>query len=205
MLNFITNIAIPVALIMMVVFFLTSFFFDLLLRGFHPFIPSRPWVVAQIMAELKLPPHISKIYGFSSGRSGFLRALEKKYPNAELVGFETKFFPFLVARVQLMLRRTRIKVRWSKIHHIDVRGVDFIYCHLYPDDMKDLGRKLKFEARRGTQIVSTGFHIPHLPFYKEVDLPDQKGRLDFLSKNQNFFQSKHTKHRKQKKAYFYEI
>lgn len=205
MLEFFTNLVLPIAGFLLITFFVTSFSFDLLLRGFVPFIPSRPWVVQQIMTELKIPKGVSKIYGLSCGRSGFFHALEKKYPNAELIGFETKLFPYLVARVQLMIRRTKIKVYFTKMHHIDVSSVDFIYCHLYPDDMKDLGQKLRFEGKRGMQVVSTGFNIPHLPFYKEIELPDQKGKFDFLSKNQNLFQSKNTKYKKLKKAYFYEI
>ena len=186
-------------------YFLVTFIFDLLLRGFVPFIPSRPWVVEQILYEMDINKPEPIMVALSSGRSGFFHALEKKYPNARLIGVETDLFPFIVSKVQSWIRRTRIKVIKSSIHHVDVKKADFIYSHLYPDKMQGLSAKFKFECRPGTVIVSTGFNIPYLEPKKVVDLPDRKGRLDFLSKNQNLFQRKSRLFKKEKKAYFYEI
>ena len=186
-------------------YFLVIFIFDILLRGFVPFITSRPWVVEQIMEELSIPQKNPNMIALSSGRSGVFRTLEKKYPGGEMTGVETDLFPYLVSKIQAALRRTRIKVIKSEIHRVDVRQADLIYSHLYPDKLPGLGAKLKFECRPGTQIISTGFNIPHLEPKKVVDLPDRKGRLDWLSKNQNLFQRKSRKYKKEKKAYFYEI
>lgn len=187
-------------------YFVVVFIFDLLLRGFHPFIPSRPWVVEQLMAEIELRENRAlNILAFSSGRSGFFYSLEKKYPKAKLVAYEHSFFPFLVAKVQSFIRQTDIKVKKSMVHRVDVSDVDFIYCHLNPDQMRDLGKKFKFECRQGTKIVSTGFNIPFLEPAKIIELPDKVGRFNFLSKNQKLFQSKSKKFKKEDKAYFYEI
>lgn len=183
----------------------TTLLFDMLLRGFTPFISSRPWVVDQLLDEIKIKKEDALIYALSCGRSGFFHSLEKKYPNATLVGYETDVFPFLVAKMQNLIRRTRIKVRYSKIHHIDFKNVDFVYNHMYPDKMVGLGKKIKFESRSGTQVLSTGFNIKDLEPYKTVLLPDRKGRWDFFSKNQKMFQKKASKFKKEKKAFFYEI
>jgi hypothetical protein len=91
------------------------------------------------------------------------------------------------------------------VYRVDVKDFDLIYCHLNPDELRDLGSKFKFECRPGTIIISTGFNIPYLNPSKVVPLEDRKGRLDFLSKNQKLFQSKAKKYKKEKKAYFYEI
>jgi len=194
----IVSIAIPI-------YFITIFVFDLLLRGFVPFIPSRPWVIDEIMSELELGNRNKKIIALSTGRSGFMHALEKKYPDAKIIGIEPSFFPFLVSRLQIFLRRTKISVYFKKIHHVDVSDADFVYSHLYPDKMEGLGEKLKFECKSGTKVVSTGFNIVHLKPYKIVELEDRKGRLDFLSKNQNLFQRRSKAYKKEKKAFFYEI
>jgi len=103
-------------------YFITVFIFDLLLRGFAPFIPSRPWVVDEILSELEIPQAQPKMLAFSCGRSGFFRALEKKYPEAELLGVEFSLFPYLVAKVQSLLRRTRIKIVKKSIHRVEVVG-----------------------------------------------------------------------------------
>jgi len=187
------------------IYFITIFIFDLLLRGFAPFIPSRPWVIDEIMNELDLGNRNKKFIAFSTGRSGFMHALEKKYPEAEFIAIEPSFFPFIVSRLQILLRKTKIKVYFKKIHHVDVSDADFIYSHLYPDRMEGLGPKLKFECKSGAKVVSTGFNIVHLKPYKIVELPDRKGKLDFLSKNQNLFQKRSKKYKKEKKAFFYEI
>ncbi len=186
-------------------YFFTVFVFDLLLRGFAPFIPSRPWVVEQLMAEIDLKKENPTFLAFSSGRSGFFYALSKRYPHSIMVGIEPSFFPYLVAKVQGYLRFRRLVIYRQKIHRVDVSQADFIYSHLYPKKLRGLGKKLKFECQPGTIIVSTGFNIPYLEPFKIVDLPDRKGRLDWLSKNQELFQSKRKRFKKEKKAYFYEI
>lgn len=187
------------------VYFLSKFLFDILLRGFSPFIQSRPWVVEQIMAELEIKQQNPKFLALSSGRSGFFNVLAKKYPTAELTGIEPYFFSYIVAVTQLFIKRSHIKIIHQAIHHVNYKEADLVYCHLEPDQMKDLGAKLKFECKSGAQIISTGYNIVGLKPVKVIDLPDRKGRLDWLSKNQKLFQSKHKQHKKEKKAYFYEV
>ncbi|OGF28209.1 hypothetical protein A2303_00275 [Candidatus Falkowbacteria bacterium RIFOXYB2_FULL_47_14] len=187
-------------------YFFVNFVFDLLLRGFSPFLPSRPWVTDQILSELKLPEDNPVIIALSSGRSGFFHALEKKYQKrVTLIGVEMKIFPYIVAKVQSWIRLSGIKVIKSPIHRVNVKEARLIYCHLYPPDMAGLGKKFKFECRPGTVIVSTGFNIPFLTPKKTIDLPDRKGRFDIFSRNQNLFQRKNRKFKKEKRAYFYEI
>jgi len=196
---------IAIGIIAVVALVLTKLIFDLLLRGFTPFISSRPWVVDQLLDEIKFKKEAPIIYALSCGRSGFFHALERKYPKAILVGFETDIFPFVVAKIQTLIRRTKIKIRYSKIHRIAFKEADLVYNHLYPDKMVGLGRKLKFECKPGAQILSTGFNIKDLEPIKTIQLPDRKGKWDFLSKNQKMFQKKASKFKKEKKAFFYEI
>ncbi|RLC38753.1 hypothetical protein DRH27_01515 [Candidatus Falkowbacteria bacterium] len=186
-------------------YIIVIFLFDILLRGFVPFIPSRPWVVEQILSELEIPQSNPKMFAFSSGRSGFFLALEKKYPDAVLVAVESDLFPYLVAKTQAFVRQTRIKVIRQPIHRVNIKEVDFIYSHLYPDKMEGIGAKLKFECRPGTQIVSTGFNFRTLTPKKVIELPDVKGKFAWLSRNQNLFHRKSKKFKKEKKAFFYEI
>ena len=198
--NFLIIIAVAIP-----IYFITIFIFDLLLRGFVPFISSRPWVVDEIMNELDFGNKNKKFMALSTGRSGFMHVLEKKYPEAEIIGIEPSLFPFLVSKLQIFLRKTNIRVYFNKIQDVDVSDVDFVYSHLYPDKMEGLGQKLKFECKTGTKVVSTGFNIARLKQYKAIDLQDRKGSLDFLSKNQNLFQRRSKKYKKEKKAFFYEI
>lgn len=196
---------IPGIIVFALIYFITILIFDLLLRGFTPFIPSRPWVVKQIMDELNFTKTNPKIIALSSGRSGFLYALSKKYTDASLAGVESELFPFFVAVVQKIIRRTHIRILLKSFRRVDVGDVDLIYCHLTPEELRNLGKKFKFECKPGALVISTGFNIPYLEPKKIVPLEDRKGKFDFFSKNQNLFQSQYKKYKKEKKAYFYEI
>jgi hypothetical protein len=179
--------------------------FDILLRGFAPLIPSRPWVVEEIMSAVELKKENPVCLAFSTGRSGFFHALEKKYPQAEYIAIEPSLFPFLVSWAQTLVRYTKIKVYHKKIHHVKVKQADFIYVHLYPDAMRGLGRRLKFECRPDTVIISAGFSLQDLEPKEVISLEDRRGKLDWLSKNQKLFQRKSKKFKKENKAYVYVI
>jgi hypothetical protein len=183
--------------------------FDVLLRGFAPFIPSRPWVIDKILNNLKLK-HYQRLYAFGAGRSGFLYEFQNLFPETEIVGIEYMRFPYLVAKTQLFLRRilmlkTNIRVIYSKIRDVDISGAEIIYSHLYPEHMEGLGQKLKFECQPGTIIISNGFIIPGLETNKMVTLDERKGRFAWLSKNRELFKSRRKKSVKENKVYFYEI
>ena len=187
-------------------FIATIVLFDILLRGFSPFIPSRPWVVEQILEELELPEKEEiKLIAFSSGRSGFFHALRKRYPHAEMIGVEANLFPYIVAKIQAVVRRTGIKVIREPFHRVYVKDADFIYSHLNPDEMRNVGRKFKFECKTETLIVSTGFNYSSLNAFLIIDLPDKKGRIAWLSKNQKMFSRKSRQYKKEKKAFFYRV
>ncbi len=196
---------IPGAIIITIVYFTARFLFDILLRGFLPFIPSRPWVVEQIINEFELPEGKQNCIAFSTGRSGFFHALERKYPQAKLTAIEPNLFPFLVSWAQTLVRETKINVVRKEVHRVNVRDADFIYCHLYPDDLRGMGKKFKFECRPDTIIISTGFNIMNLSLDKGIPLEDRRGKLDWLSKNQKLFQRKSKKFKKENKAFFYKI
>ena len=190
-------------------YILAKFILDLLLRGFAPFIPARPWVVEATANNLKLKKY-ECAYALGSGRSGFIHEFEKLFPDSRVFAVEYDRFPFLVASSQILIRKllgsSRIKIIKSSIHRLNISDADFIYCHLYPEQMGGLGKKLKFECRPGIQVVSNGFLIPDLEIKRTVDLPEKKGRLSWLSRNKGLlFKSKQKKSRKENKVFFYEI
>ncbi|MHA1575372.1 MAG: hypothetical protein ACTSXL_04455 [Alphaproteobacteria bacterium] len=199
------DIVIVLVIIVPIGYIITMFLFDLLLRGFAPLIPSRPWVVEQILDNLELKKDDPYCIALSTGRSGFFHALEKKYPKGTFIGVETGLFAYLVSKVQTMIRKTKIKVIRSPIHRVNYTQADFVYSHLKPDTMRGNGRKMKFECKPETVVVSTGFNYANLDAKKAIDLPDRKGRFDWLSKNQKLFSRKSKMFKKEKKAFFYEV
>jgi len=189
-------------------YIITRFTFDILLRGFAPFISSRPWAVARLLEELDKEQIRKKpvIYSLSCGKSGFLLEAGKKYYQAELIGVEHDFIPYILEKIQLFLRRSDIRIIHKKnIYKLDVSKADLIYCYLDIHILRDMPKKLKFECKPGTIIVSNGFPIPNLPEKRSVEIPDQPRKLGFLSRRKKLIAPKAKENKRANLIYIYEI
>lgn len=193
-----------------VIYYVSVVVFDFILRGFVPFIASRPWVVDQVNDHLKTlkiknSPHF-KALSLGSGRSGFFASLEKKYPEAQLEGHEKGFLYFSLSWLQALLRRSQIKVRRSRhFHRVKVSDADLIYCYAPSSEtIRELGDKFKFECKPGTIILSNGFVVPFLEINDIIELSDTRGRYSFLSKNR-FLLKKNKRANKENKVYVYVV
>ena len=79
-------------------YYLTVLIFDFVLRGFAPFITSRPWLVNQInehmdKLDIKHSPKF-KALSLGSGRSGFFASLEKKISKSRAGGTRKGLYIF---------------------------------------------------------------------------------------------------------------
>jgi hypothetical protein len=188
-------------------YFLIRFTFDLLLRGFAPVISSRPWVIQTLIEELKKDKIKENpvFYSLSCGKSGFLYFVGKAFPHATLIGVEHDFFPFLLEKAQVLLRLQDIKVIYTKrLYNLDVSRASVIYCYLGIEYLRELPKKFKFECKPGTLIISVGFPIPNLPEKKVLEISQQQGRLQFLSKRK-LLSSKKKEAKRPHLIYIYEI
>lgn len=193
-----------------VIYYATILLFDFILRGFTPFIVSRPWLVDQVNSHLKKLeinnfPNF-KAVSLGSGRSGFFASLEKRYPNARLEGHEKGIIYFILSWLQSIVKRSKIKVIRSRhFHRVRVADADLIYCYAPSSEtIRELGDKFKFECRQGTIILSNGFVVPFLAIKDVVELTDTKGKYAFLSKNR-FLLKKNKRANKENKVYVYVI
>jgi hypothetical protein len=189
-------------------YLLIKLLFDLLLRGFAPIISSRPWVIEGLIEELKKEkiPEKPTIYSLSCGKSGFLYFVGREYPGATLVGVEQSFKLYLVAKLQSIVRFLGINVIYEKkLHRLNFKDADIIYCYLSATDIRELPNKFKFECKQGTIIISVGIPIPGIPEKRTVSISGQSGRFFFLSTK---IQSENSKPKDAKRAhyiYFYQI
>lgn len=151
----IIQIVIFILVLALFVFFVVEFY-NIVFKGFAPFIPTRPKVIKKIIEEMEISEN-AKIMEFGCGGAGFLRAVHKKYPNTELIGIEYSPLPYVVANIQNALGKNNIKIIRGNFFNTDVSNVDLIYCYLSVDSMQDLEKKFRKECKPGTQIISFTF------------------------------------------------
>jgi len=187
-----------------VLFFVGKQVFDFLLKGFAPFISSRPWVINQLLGELRKMGFKGDFQAISigSGRSGLIYAIEKNFPNVECIGVDDVFWPAFISKIQVFLHRSKIRVKHQELRRIDVSKADLIYCKLDLIKLREFEKKFKFECKPRTVILSNGFVIPNMPITREIDLETRKGRFAFFSGD---MKSKAKKHKEANKVFVYVI
>lgn len=149
--------------------FFTAQFYNILFRGFAPFISTRRTVIERVLAELEIAPD-GVICELGCGKAGFLRAARKKYPRAKLVGVEYALLPYLTASIQNALSGAGIILRKENIFKTDIIKADAIYCYLNPEMMAKLEKKFKEECKSGALIASFQFFLPNLEPEKVIEL-----------------------------------
>lgn len=166
-------------ILLVVIFFFSSQFFNVIFRGYAPFISSKPEVIKAIMPALDLPEE-AVVYELGCGKAGFLRAVEEKYPQTKLIGIEYSLLPYIVAQIQISLNKSKIKVWRKNLFKVNVGEADLIYCYLNQEMMKKLEGKFKKECKSGTKIISYAFALPNLEPEKVIDLKD-KSKIYFYT------------------------
>jgi hypothetical protein len=151
----IIEIIIFVLVVILFVFFVVEFY-NIVFKGFAPFIPTRPKVIKKIIDEIEVPENAT-IMEFGCGAAGFLRAVHKKYPKANLIGIEYSLLPYVVANIQNMLGKNSVKIVKGNFFSTDISKADIIYCYLSVDSMQELEEKFKKECKEGAQIISFTF------------------------------------------------
>ncbi len=197
---------IQISLAVIIFFILLIFVIDLFLRGFSPFFPSRPWVMKKLVDEINLDTNSSpRVYAFCCGKSGFLHFFKKRFPRSVRIGIEYQFYPWLVAKTQKILRFSSIHILYKELYQIDVKDADLIYCYLNVEEVRELGKKFKFECKPGTIIISNGVAIPHLEIKQAINLDPRPGRLAWLSKSRNFYLPSSKVYNYENRVFIYEI
>ncbi len=113
------------------IFFVVQFY-NIIFRGYAPFVSTQPKVVAAVVRALKIfnIRDDPVVYELGCGRAGVLAAIGRAYPKAKLVGVEYSFLPYLLARWQNGLRASKIKVIKADIFKVRLWEADVIYCYL---------------------------------------------------------------------------
>lgn len=178
---------------------------QILFYGFAPFFSSSPEKVDLILSNVRIDNKFT-IYSFGHGRSGFLRVIEKKYPGTKLIGVENSRWHCFTNRLQVFLRGSRIKIRYSDYYRVDISDANIVYCYLNIPVLRNIYKKLRIEPRAGATIISSGFVIPYLKYSRILKTEKSQHWLNFVAgKHEKVLTEKQKEHKPDQNVYIYEV
>ncbi len=160
------------ALLVYSIFFISQFG-NIVFKGYAPFISTDRKTIKKILDKVQIKERPT-IYELGCGRARFLKIAEKLFPRAELIGIENLSSLFLINKLLLKLRRSRIKLLKKDILTANLERADLIYCYLNNSTMEKLGIKFKQECRPETQIISRSFPIPQFKSEEIITVKNKK-------------------------------
>ena len=174
------TIALFILLILILIFFVffTVQFYNIVFRGFAPFVCTRSRVIKRILEELKIEDKAT-IYELGCGRAGFLHACRKRYPKARLVGVEYSFLPYIIGQIQNSFVGDKIEIIKQNFLKVDLSQANVIYCYLNIETMKRLAVKFEKECRPGTIIISYLFPLLNMESEKILKIRHEKDKAYF--------------------------
>jgi hypothetical protein len=163
--NFLVVAALAISLLLLI--FAAAQFFNVIVRGFPPFLPTKDKIITLASADLQLNNQ-DVVYELGCGRAKFLRNLAQKFPAAEYIGIEYSFFPYLLSKLQLLISREPVKIRKANFFKVDLSRATLLYFYLLPETMERLSLKIRQDCRPGTRVISYQFSVPGLELEKMV-------------------------------------
>jgi 16S rRNA A1518/A1519 N6-dimethyltransferase RsmA/KsgA/DIM1 with predicted DNA glycosylase/AP lyase activity len=118
---------------------------------YAPFVPT-PHRVAEKMIKAAKIKKGEKVYDLGAG-DGRLTILAEK-EGAAAKGFEISWFPYLVGKINILLRKSEAKILKRNFLHEKLDEANCIFCYLWPNLMVKLQKKFEKELKRGTKIIS---------------------------------------------------
>ncbi len=153
--------------LLVILFFVIIQFYNIVFKGFAPFISTKFNAIISILKELDLSGD-ECVYELGAGSAGFLRAIEQKFKNKKLIGVENSYWPYFLTKIQISLSASSIKLIKNDIFKVNLKEADIIYCFLNSKTMNKLAKKFKEECRPNTLIISYIFQIKEFEYEKVI-------------------------------------
>ncbi|HEV8053089.1 MAG TPA: SAM-dependent methyltransferase [Parachlamydiaceae bacterium] len=121
-----------------------------------------------------LPPEFhGKIYELGSGWGTLLFPIARRYPDSQIIGFETSHIPFWFSSLCLKVTKcSNVKLYRKDFFSVDLSDASLVVCYLYPGAMKKLKSKFESELQPGTYVISNTFAVPGWIPEKKMDAGD---------------------------------
>jgi len=147
--------------------FMATEFFNIVFLGAAPFVMTKKKIIELLSREVKLGKG-QRVYEVGAGLAKFLQAVEKSYPDTELIGIEYSWPVYCLSKMLLKSKHSRIKLIRKNLFKVNLGDADLIYCYLTPGMMYKLGEKFTAECRPGTKIISYAFSIPNMEIKRTI-------------------------------------
>lgn len=153
-------LVVTLAVCCLAAFFMLSYFFGLILTGGVPFISTGKKNFDAILTSVKVKPN-ETVYDLGCGKAHFLIYAAKKY-GTKGVGYEISLWPYLWARLNVFLNRVPVKIYFKNFFSSDLTSANVVFCYLFPEVMGKLESKFALELKKGSRVVTYGFHLPNI-------------------------------------------
>ncbi|MBD3247745.1 hypothetical protein GF382_00450 [Candidatus Falkowbacteria bacterium] len=145
------------------------------------------------------------VYSLGGGSSGFLMSLEEHYPDLRLVGVEDSLCSYLATKIQVFLKKSRIKVLKSDYYWINISQADVVYCYLSLKDVRDIQRRLKIDTKPNALIISNGFVIPYMEPFKTIELKEKMHWSRIFNRGKKVVRTSRDEDKRDNKVYYYQV
>lgn len=127
--------------------------------------PSSPKVAKTLLDNLPRE-NIEKVVDLGSGIGTMVRKLAKKYPQAQVIGFEGSLPPFILSL--LIPSPVNASYQLTNFLNLSFKNIDLAYVYLCPRGMEQLYKKLIADHPKNLIIISNTFALPNTEAEKVI-------------------------------------
>ncbi len=165
-------------LILLPVFLLGLLFLATPLFSKIPFVSVRRKVLPEIICAMNLNDR-SVLYDLGCGDGRVLFFAAKLYPDISCVGVEKAPFPYLIAKIRMLLSGDRrVSILYGDMFKVNLSLATHVFLYLFPGLMGSLLSKLERELKPGTKVFSCDFQFSNKQPVSILDLKSKSHQLN---------------------------
>jgi hypothetical protein len=141
------------------VYSLARLIFWVLFRGFSPWFPYQSELKKTLLNEIlaEKVPIGPNIYSIGAGKLGFLGFAGKHLPGSKSFAITSAWGEYVLSMIQKIAHPFRVKlIRQPRPYELDITNANIIFFSQDAETLHTMAKKLKFECKRGTVVVSMG-------------------------------------------------
>lgn len=119
--------------------------------------PTPMYAVHKVLKAAKIKKG-DRVYDIGAGDGRFVHFAAKDY-GAKATGFELDPFVFFIAKMRQWFWKWQGKILHGDFQKRSLKDADVLVCYMMPKTLAKFQKKFDKELRKGTKVVSYGFHI----------------------------------------------